>query len=79
MEDSEGAKAMSENPLSSGRSKHIDVRWRFIRELVEKTELKVVHEASEWQGTDIPRKRCIKNCSNGTVRHYQTYLPRSRR
>ena len=26
MEDNEGAKAMAENPLSSGRSKHIDVR-----------------------------------------------------
>ena len=25
MEDNEGAKAMAENPLSSGRSKHIDV------------------------------------------------------
>ena len=26
MEDNEGAKAMAGNPLSSGRSKHIDVR-----------------------------------------------------
>ena len=26
MEDNEGAKAMAENALSSGRSKHIDVR-----------------------------------------------------
>ena len=48
MEDNEGAKAMAENPLSSGRSKHVDVRWHFIRELVEKKELKVVHVASEW-------------------------------
>ena len=36
---------MAENPLSSGRSKHIDVRWHFTRELVEKKELKVVHVA----------------------------------
>ena len=79
MEDNEGAMAMSENPLSSGRSKHIVVRWHFIHEPVEKKELKVVHEAPEWQGTDVPRKRCIKKCSNGTVRHYQTCLPRSRR
>ena len=27
LEDNEGAKAMPENPLSSGRRKHIDVRW----------------------------------------------------
>ena len=56
MEDNEGAKAMSENPLSSGRSKHIDVRWHFIHELVKKKELKVVHVASEWQHADILTK-----------------------
>ena len=43
MEDNEGAKAMAENPLSSGRSKHIDARWHFVRELVEKKKLKVAH------------------------------------
>ena len=56
MEDNEGAKAMAENPLSSGRSKHIGVRWHFIRELVEKKELKVVHVASEWHHADILTK-----------------------
>ena len=34
MADNKRAKAMAENPLSSGRSKHIDVRWHFFRELV---------------------------------------------
>ena len=56
MEDNEGAKATVEFPLSSGRSKHIDVRWHFIRGLVEKKELKVVHVASEWQHADILTK-----------------------
>ena len=56
MEDNEGAKAMAENPHSSGRSKHIDVRWHFIRELVEKKEQKVVHVALEWQHADILTK-----------------------
>ena len=60
MEDNEEVKAMAENPLCSGRSKHIDVRWHLIRELVEKKELKVVHS----------RKYCMQNCSKGTVRHY---------
>ena len=55
-EDNEGAKAMVENLLSSGRSKHIDVRWHFIRELVGKKEPKVVHLASEWQHADILTK-----------------------
>ena len=56
MGDNEGAKVVSENLHSSGRSMHIDVRWNFIRELVEKKELKVVHVASEWQHTDILTK-----------------------
>ena len=56
LEDNKGAKAMAENPLSSGRSKHIDVRWHFIHELVEKKELKVVHVASEWQHADMLTK-----------------------
>ena len=56
MEDNDGAKAMAENPLSSGRSKHVDVRLHFIREVVEKKELKVVHVASEWRHADILTK-----------------------
>ena len=56
MEDNKGAKATAENPLSLGRSNHIDVRWHFIRELVEKNRLKVVHVASEWQHADILTK-----------------------
>ena len=56
MENNEGVKAMIENPFSSGRSKHIDVRWHFIRELVEEKELKVVHVASQWQHADTPTK-----------------------
>ena len=47
MEDNEGGKAMADSPLSSGMSKHIDVSWHFIRELVGKKELKVVHVASQ--------------------------------
>ena len=31
LEDNEGAIALAENPLSSRRSKHIDVRHHFLR------------------------------------------------
>lgn len=33
-EDRKGGKALAENPLKSTGSKHIDVRLRFVRELV---------------------------------------------
>ena len=68
MEDSEGPKVTAENPLSSGRSKHIDVRWHFIRELVGKKELKVVHVASEWQHADILTKALRVTLFNGAER-----------
>ena len=29
LEDNEGGKAMAKNPLSSGRTKYIDVRWHW--------------------------------------------------
>ena len=31
-EDNQGCIAMSENPVSNKRSKHIDIRWHFERE-----------------------------------------------
>ena len=56
LEDNEGAKAMAENPLSSGRSKHIEVRWHFLRDLVESGDAKIARAASEWQHVDILTK-----------------------
>ena len=55
-EDNEGAKALAENPLSSGRSKHIDVRWHFTRDLVRSGAVKIEHVDSEWQCADILTK-----------------------
>ena len=55
-EDNEGAKALAENPLSSGRSKHIDVRWHFIRDLVRSGAVRIEHVDSEGQCTDILTK-----------------------
>ncbi|CAM9308868.1 unnamed protein product [Sphacelaria rigidula] len=52
-EDNEGAKALADNPLSSGRSKHIDVRWHLIRDLVRTGAVRIVHVDSEWQHADI--------------------------
>ena len=50
-----------EPPCSSTRSKHNDVRWQFIRDLVGKKELKVVHVASEWQHTNKYHENATRN------------------
>ncbi|CAM9754711.1 unnamed protein product [Sphacelaria rigidula] len=47
-EDNGGAKALADNTLSSDRSKHIDVRWHFIRDLLRTEALRIVHVESQW-------------------------------
>ena len=42
-EDNQGAIAIAENPISGGRTKHIDVRYHIIRELVERKVLNTQH------------------------------------
>ena len=53
LEDNQEAKALIENPLSSARSKHIDVRFHFIRDLFRTREINVEYEASTEQHADI--------------------------
>ncbi|CAB1107819.1 unnamed protein product [Ectocarpus sp. CCAP 1310/34] len=56
LEDNEGAIALAENPLSSSRSKHIDVRHHFLRNLTEEGVIEVTHVPSEEQHADILTK-----------------------
>ena len=53
LEDNEGAIALAENLLSSSRSKHIDVRHHFLRNLTEEGVIKVTHFPSEKQHAEI--------------------------
>ena len=56
LEDNQGSKSLTENPLSSTRSKHIDVRFPFIRELFTARKISVEYVASAEQHTDILTK-----------------------
>ena len=55
-EDNQGAIALAENPFSSARSKHIDVRFYFVRELLRAKTIDVQFVASEEQHSDISTK-----------------------
>ena len=55
-ENNEGAKALAENPLSSARTKHIYVRYHFLRELVKRNEIAIRHVQSKDQHADILTK-----------------------
>ena len=56
LEDNQGAKALIENPLSSARSKHIDVRYHFIRDLFRTRKISMEYVASAEQHADILTK-----------------------
>ena len=55
-EDYQGAITIAENPISGGRTKHIDVRYHFIRELVERKVLNIQYTESSNQHADILTK-----------------------
>ncbi|CAM9573388.1 unnamed protein product, partial [Sphacelaria rigidula] len=54
--NNEGAKALAETPLSSGRSTRIAVRYYFIRELVGTGKVRVVYVDPGWQNANILTK-----------------------
>ena len=65
LEDNQGTKALIENPLSSARSKHIDVHFHFIRELFKARKISVEYEASAEQHVEILTKALSRYYSAG--------------
>ena len=55
-EDNQGAVQLSQNPVSNLNSKYVDVRHRFLRELVRQGDISVSHVPSEYQHADILTK-----------------------
>jgi len=51
--DNKSAIELAKNPVNHERSKHIDVRFHFIREQVKEGSVELVHVASKEQATDI--------------------------
>ena len=56
LENNQGIKALIENPLSSARSKHIDARFHFIRDLFRTRKINVEYVVSAEQHGDILTK-----------------------
>ena len=54
--DNSSAIKLSKNPVMHGRSKHIDVRFHFLRELVNDGVVELVHCGSKDQLADIMTK-----------------------
>ena len=58
--DNKSTVALTKDPVFSARSKHIEVRYFFIRELVRKQELKALHIYGEENPADIFTKPLLK-------------------
>jgi len=54
--DSNSAIKLSENPVFHGKSKHIDVRFHFLRDLVREGKIKLSHCSTQNQIADIMTK-----------------------
>ena len=54
--DNSSAIKLSRNPVLHGRSKHIDVRFHFLRDLTKEGTVKLVHCSSQAQIADIMTK-----------------------
>lgn len=50
--DNRSALDLAKNPVFNGRSKHIDIRYHFIRECVERGEVIIKHVSSDLQRAD---------------------------
>lgn len=55
-EDNQGCIALSENAMGQRRTKHIDIRFHFIRERVENEEVKLCYVPTEEQLADLLTK-----------------------
>ncbi|KAD3338587.1 hypothetical protein E3N88_34108 [Mikania micrantha] len=54
--DNKSAIALIRNPVFHGRSKHIDTRYHFIRESVEKEQIRIEYVCGDEQKADILTK-----------------------
>ena len=67
LQDNKGAKALIENPLSSARSKYIDVRFHCICDLFRTRKISVKYTASAEQHADILTKALKRASYSATV------------
>ena len=54
--DNKSAIQLMKNPVFHGRSKHINIRYHFIRECIENKQIQVDHISGEMQKADILTK-----------------------
>nr|GEW03525.1 retrovirus-related Pol polyprotein from transposon TNT 1-94 [Tanacetum cinerariifolium] len=72
--DSKSAIAISYNPVQHSRTKHIDVRYHFIKEHVEKGTIELYFVKMDYQLADLFTKALLADRFNYLVRRLVLYL-----
>ena len=60
-EDNKGAVQLAQNPITNSNSKHIDVWHLFLRELVGREEVSIIHVPSQFQHADFFTKAIARD------------------
>ena len=68
-EDNQGEIFLSENEQVSKRTKHIDIRYHFVRDLVRENKLKIKYIKSEKNISDVLTKNVHRNVFEGHQRN----------
>ena len=55
-EDNQGTMALSRNPKSHPRTKHIDIKFHYVREVIEKKKMDLFYRPTEYMIADIMTK-----------------------
>jgi hypothetical protein len=71
LENNQSAQALAQGKKTHGRTKHIDVRYHYIRELIRDKVLQIVYQPSEWNPSDLFTKQLGRILFQ---RHVQTVL-----
>ena len=75
-DDNQGGIALAVNPVSSAPSKHDDLCFHFVRELLRAKHIDIQYVASEQQHVDILRKS--RSCDSFYISPYVFYINRWR-
>ena len=59
-DDNQGCIAMTKNPVMHKRTKHIDIRYHFVREAVARNEIKLEYVPTADQAADLLTKALPK-------------------